>query len=125
MSSSQQKKIVEIRLLDGEIIAKNDFFTSDQSRLRRITDRSVRNTTTNLYINIQVQTDFPTKKSKERTLLNVLEVKKISDDDGFEFKDAEEKNDEMDDEFNYLVGWVKIKDRSIIYLYISCGFYNL
>src|SRR6185295_18537651 len=40
-----KKKIAEIGLVDREIIAKNDFFTFDQSWLRHITDRSVQNTT--------------------------------------------------------------------------------
>src|SRR2546423_13511681 len=39
-----KKKIAEIGPVDREIIAKNDFSTPDQSWLRRITDRSVRNT---------------------------------------------------------------------------------
>ena len=44
------KKIAEIGLVDREIIAKNDFSTPDQSWLRRITDRSVRNTIYNYKI---------------------------------------------------------------------------
>src|SRR2546421_545342 len=39
-----KKKIAKIGSVDREIIAKNDFSTLDQSWLRRITDRSVRNT---------------------------------------------------------------------------------
>ena len=40
-----KKKIAEIGPVNREKIAKNDFFTLDQSQLRRIMDRSVRNTT--------------------------------------------------------------------------------
>ena len=40
-----KKKIAEIGPVDREIIAKNVFFTSNQSWLRRIMDRSVQNTT--------------------------------------------------------------------------------
>ena len=38
-----KKKIVKIGPVDHEIIAKNDFSTSDQPRLRHVMDRSVRN----------------------------------------------------------------------------------
>ena len=44
-NNKNKKKIAEIGPLDGEIIAKNDFSTLDQFWLRRVMDRSVRNTT--------------------------------------------------------------------------------
>src|SRR6185295_9187456 len=47
-----KKKIAEIGPVDREIIAKNDFSTSDQSWLCRITDRSVRNPSYTAYFKL-------------------------------------------------------------------------